>query len=214
MSTIATRQACLDDLDEIMRVEESWPEEQRASRDMLETRLRKFPQGFIVAELAGTIAGTLSSCLLDYRPAEPHRFESWNSVTNSGYLPDSVGTENALYLVSGVVDKVHRGKQVFQHMIRAIVQVAQSMDLEYVVAGAVLPGFDAYCREHGGIDAADYVFIKQGGRFVDPFMDVYRRLGFGVPDKEHVVADYYPDEASHHYAGIVVCEIESTAART
>lgn len=43
----------LDYLDAIMKVEESWPENQCASKEKFLARLEKFPDGFFVAEFRG-----------------------------------------------------------------------------------------------------------------------------------------------------------------
>lgn len=204
---VNVRQAKFDDIDEIMRVEESWPEHERASRDKMMARLEKFPVGFVVGEVDNKIVSTLTSCLIHYDPSAPDHFKNWDVVTNYGYLPDNgaIDNPNALYLVSAVIDKEMRGKQHYPRMVKAIVEVAKSLGVQYIVAGAVIPGYDAYCREHGNIDAREYVFMKKDdGGFIDRFMDIYRKLNFYVPDKDHVLENYYPDEASRHYAAIVV----------
>jgi len=203
---INVRQAKPDDIVEIMRVEESWPEHERASRALMMERLEKFPVGFIVGEVDNKIVATLTSCLMHYDPLAPDHLKNWDVVTNYGHLPDegAIDNPNALYLVSAVIDKDMQGKQLYPSMVNAIVGVAKSLGVQYIVAGAVIPGYDAYCREHGNIDAREYVFMKKDDGFVDRFIDIYRKLDFYVPDRNHVIENYYPDEASRHYAAIVV----------
>lgn len=206
---LIVRPACYDDLHEIMKVEEIWPANERAPKEKFLARLEKFPEGFFVAELEGKICGTMTSCLLHYEPAKPQLFQNWDKVTNQGYLhePGVIQNPNALYLVSGVVDKEFRGRGIFDALVKAEVNLAKNLGLRYVVAGAVIPGYDRYCKKHGKIEAQKYVFLKRGKRCVDPFLEIYRKLGFLVPDEKHAIKDYYPDAASRHYAALVVLKI-------
>jgi hypothetical protein len=192
-----------------MRLEDCWPEDERAPRENMIARLERFPAGFIVGELEGRMITTVTSCPIHYDPAHPENLASWDAVTNYGCLPEpaAYAGANALYLVSGVIETSFRKGGVFEKMILAMIDVARRLGYRYVVAGAVLPGYDNYCRKHGEVPAEDYVFHKVGTRFVDPFMEMYRRIGFSVPNAGHVKASYYPDGPSRHYAALVVREI-------
>ena len=53
--TVIIRNASPEDMDQIMAVEESWPEMARAPRDKFEARLEKYPQGFFFAVLSEQI---------------------------------------------------------------------------------------------------------------------------------------------------------------
>jgi len=208
--SLRIRCACYEDLDSIIKVEENWPENERAPLEKFLARLEKFPQGFFVSEFEGRIYGTMTSCLVHYEPSKPHLFQNWDEVTNHGYLYEigAVQNLNALYIVSGVVDKRFWWLKIFDALVKAEVNLAKNLGLRYVTAGAVMPGYNRYCKKHGEIEAQKYVFLKQGERCVDPFLETYRRLGFSVPDEKHVIKDYYPDAASRHYAALVVHRLE------
>lgn len=201
------RQATPADIDGIMRVEEDWPESQRASRDKMLTRLAKFPEGFWVMESGGEIVGTLTSCLLRYDPGVKG-FKTWDQVTNNGYLHDiDRSTANALYMVSGSLKKEARGGTGYTLFIQPPIQLAETLGLDYVLTGAKIPGYDAYCRRHGDVDAGQYAFLKLHGCLVDPFLEMYRGMGFTVPDRDHIIKDFYPDPPSRDYGAIVVRKI-------
>lgn len=208
---VTVRQAQSEDMDGIMDVENDWPKCERAPREKMEIRLQKFPEGFVVAESGGRLVGTLTCFPCDYDPDNPGRYKTWEEITHNGFFPpeDIMDTpkRNGLYISSGVVRAAARGQGVFEKMIPKVVEVAISQGRQYVFAGAVLPGYDAYCKKHGEIDAREYVFLKKGSRFVDPFMDTYRRLGFAVPNPDHVKEDYFGDAASRNYAAFVVCDV-------
>jgi hypothetical protein len=202
------RQAELADLDRIMDVEGDWEESQRASRDQMRLRLRKFPEGFWLYEQEGEVVGTLMSFPLRYSPDEVSQLTSWDQVTNNGNYPDiDLSSSNTLYLPSGSLKKSARGGTAYALMMETPVRLAEQLGLDYVIAGAKIPGYDAYCRRHGEIDARDYAFLRLGGCLVDPFLEMYRGHDYHVPDRSHVVANYYPDPPSRDYAAIVVREV-------
>lgn len=205
---VQVRQAGLADIDAIMRIEEEWPEYQRASRDKMLTRLRKFPQGFWIFLEGDEAVGTLSSCPIRYTGAASGSLKNWDAVTNNGYFPDlALADANALYLVSGVLSQKARGGKTYSMLINTPVQLAEKLGLDYVVAGAKIPGYDAYCRRHGEVDARDYAFMMLNGCLVDPFLEMYRGYGFAVPDRNHIVKEFYPDLPSRNYGAVVVKKI-------
>lgn len=203
------RNASPQDLDAIMQVEQSWPEAARAPREKFSARLQKFPAGFFVAEQDGRLLATITACPLRYDPAQPGELKNWDTVTNQGFLPDlgSPGEYNSLYIVSGVIDPQYRGGDLFETMVGREVRLARELGLAYVLAGAVLPGYARYCEKHGALPAADYAFLRHGQHWIDPLLDMYARIGFAVPDKRHVIKDYFPDAASRDHAALVVCKL-------
>ncbi len=198
----------------ILTVEQSWPESGRAGEDKFLARIRKFPQGFFLACLnnetgAETVAATITAMPLDYQPATAVHFRSWNQVTHDGYLYDvDLSDCNALYIVSGVIDQRYRGLNIFAPMVLREVELAQSLGLRYVLAGAVIPGYRKFCQKHGNASAYDYCATRRGKHLVDPLLAMYETIGFSVPDERHVLADYYPDAASQNYAALVVRDLE------
>ncbi|WP_028933381.1 hypothetical protein [Pseudonocardia spinosispora] len=203
--TLEVRQASLADLDDIMSVEADWEESQRASREQMATRLEKFAAGFWLYEQDGEVVGTLMSFPLRYAPEEVSQLSSWDRVTNEGDYPDiDLASANGLYLASGSIKKRARGSTVYVAMMETPVDAARDMGLRYVLAGAKIPGYDAYCRRFGDVDAADYAFRRLGGALVDPLLEMYRGHDYHVPDRAHIVKDYYPDPPSRDYGALVV----------
>lgn len=206
MGELIIRNASLNDLDGIMDVEQDWPEGQRATKDKFIARFDRFPQGFFVAEIDEEIVGTSTSCLANYNPVHPEVYESWNAVTNNGYIrkPEEIKNPNALYIVSIGIKKSYRGKGIFNKFAKAQVEIAVSLGLPYVLAGAIMPGYDSYCRKYGDIPAEEYAFSKIGHRLRDQLLEIWRRLNFYVPDKRHIIKDYYSDTKSRNFSALVV----------
>lgn len=204
------RQATLADLERIMKLEEAaWPEHQRASADMMLARLKKFSQGFWVVVRGEDVVGAVTSCPIEYQPSSPGRFKSWDETTNHGYLPEiDWAKANALYLVSGTLRPDSRGGKTLSLLVDPPVELARRLGLRYIVGGAKMPGYDAYCRRHGYLDARDYAFTKLHGCLVDPFLEMHRGFGFSVPDRDHIIKDFYPDLPSRNYGALVVRDLE------
>lgn len=206
---IEMRTARPEDMPEILRIEACWPESGRATEDKFRARMRNFGQGFQVAWLRGEdgaeqAVGTISSMPVAYDPSHLEGYRDWGMVTKDGYLGDcSLTGCNALYIVSGVIDPVHRGADVFGHGIRSMVALARRLGLRHVLAGAVIPGYARYCETKDEIPAFDYCRLRRGDRLVDPLLSMYESLGFRVTDSMHVIPEYFPDDASRNYAALV-----------
>ena len=204
------RRATLDDLDGIMHVEKSWPEPARAPQEKFIARLERFPEGFLVATHENNIVATLTACLTNYDPDHPERLSNWQTVTNDGYLYEGQSTKenNSLYIVSGVVAKDYSGSEdLFSESMLMQYALAKDLGLEYMLGGAVLPGYSRHLKKHQEVSAAEYVMTTKAGKPIDPLLCKYHQIGFKVPDERHVIKNYFPDDASKNYAAIVVRQV-------
>lgn len=198
-----------DDIEDILTVENSWPEESRASKEVLLERMRKFPLGFLIARIDSIPVATITSCMIHYDPNNPHKLGNWRAVTNDGRLFDQNDKSqfNSMYIVSGVIDESHRGTEdIFSPMVLRIHELAESLGMKYTLAGAILPGYGQYVEKQGFIPAADYAFTRKGSRIIDPLIAMYESIGFCIPSPDHVIEDYYEDHASLNCSAIVVKE--------
>lgn len=214
MADMEVRNATEDDLDAVMAVERSWPEDQRATIDHFRSRLERFPQGFWVGEADGIIVGVTTSCLVHYDPKHPGTCKSWDLVTNKGHLYpiEEIVEPNALYIVSTAISKSHQGKGLLQAFFRKHKALTHELRLPYSLTGSMLPRYDAYCRAHREIPAHEYALLRVRGKPVDPLMRTIFAAGYDIPDKRHVMADYYPSRESRNYGAIMVYRNEALAA--
>jgi hypothetical protein len=209
------RRATSSDLPGILKVEESWPKDSRAEEDKFLARLERFGEGFFIAcvknENHEDVIATLTAMPLNYKPEQISEMHTWDQVTNRGYLhPSKPISFNALYIVSGVVDRKHRGAyaNLFQAGILSEVELAHKLNLKFVVAGAVLPGYAKFCESHSEIPIAEYCHLRKGQHLIDPLLAMYESIHFHLPDDRHIISEYYPDDASKNYAAILVRDVE------
>ena len=200
------------DLNSLMDLESSWPEGERATAAQLQSRIERFPRGFLVcteSNAPDVIIASATSCPITYESEHPELIASWNHATNDGLLPENsdVLLSDTLYLVSSVVKTSHRGRNVYRDLINELVRHARKLGYKRILTGAVMPGYDDYCTKHGETPASDYALMQRRGIPLDAFLRVLAGLGFHLPDSRHVVADYYPDEPSRCYAALLVCDL-------
>ncbi|ONI79959.1 hypothetical protein ALI144C_24905 [Actinosynnema sp. ALI-1.44] len=207
---VVARQATENDLAAILVVESDWEPSQRATEEQLLARLRAFGEGFWLFEQDGDVVGTLMGFPMRYDPTEVSRLSSWDVVTADGFYPPiDMANANAFYLVAGSLLRSARGGSAYQVMMRTPVELAARLGLDYVLAGAKIPGYDGYCRRYGEIDARDYAFGTLAGSLLDPLLAMYQSFGYTVPDRDHVIENYYPDPPSRDHGAIVVHRVNS-----
>jgi len=204
--TFTVRSADVSDLDAVMAVEADWPEQQRAPREKFESRLERFPEGFLVVEADGGIVAVCTSTLVTYDPGDLGPFRSWESCTNNGYLHPlgDRSAYNAYYIVSQGIRKAYRREGIREGMIRANFDVTAKLGLDYTVTGAMMPGYDRFCRENGEIPAREYAFLRRHGELVDPTLRKLATLGLTLPDERHVIEGFYISPESRNYGALLV----------
>lgn len=215
------RQASIADLPFIMQVEESWHEQGRAEEHKFISRLKRFPQGCFIAfdQSKGRPVATITACPVHYDPASLENYKDWETATNGGYFAEGLTPENplaqgqnALYIASGVIDNDYRGADIFAPMVGMVVEAAARLGVDFVLAGAVIPGYKRFCEKHGPVPAADYVAMRKGSSLVDPLLSMYEKIGFHVPDGRHVLKEYFPDDASLNHAALVVHRVAGVSS--
>jgi hypothetical protein len=202
---LVLRTATLDDMTQLIELEKEWPENTRASEAQLRTRIETFPSGFFVAQTQDEIIGSIICHPYEYTASNLSNFKSWDSVVTACYTPGNVfNSTNSLYVISGTIKRNYYGSDLFDKGIDSVVNLAKTLGQDYVIAGARIPGYARFIKKHTGITAENYVFQMDCGQYADPFIEKYRRLGFSVPDKNHVIPNYFVDPSSLNYSALVV----------
>lgn len=199
------RNATQHDLPQLLELEKIWPEASRATEQDLSLRIERFPVGYFVVEDKAGIYASVITHPYRYDPNDLSNFKHWKHVNKACFLKSSaLDSANALYVISATNKKTKGGGQLARCFVERLVTLAQSMKKSYLVAGVLLPGYANYLKKHGAIKPDVYVFKQVNGRFVDPLIEKLSRIGFCVPTKQHVIADYYLDPNSLNYSALVV----------
>lgn len=203
------RNAHHKDLDGIMSVEEAWPEDQRSTREKFVARLKIFPEGFWVVEVAGKIVAVSTCTLTHYDAKDIASFKTWEQCTNNGLLYPLTSKENynAMYIVSTGIIAEARSIGIREALIQTHLNLAKKLNKEYVVTGAMIPGYNAYCNTKGEIPASEYAFILEDGKHIDPTLKKLRSLGLELPNPHHIISNFYQSVESRDHGALLVCDI-------
>lgn len=189
-------------LDQVANLEkEVWPEEVQATREKFESRATVFPGGFLLISTRDLgLAGVSTSEIIDYNPAHPPL--SWEQITDNGWIKQTHNPEgNALYLVSVGAKS---GFGVGTRLVKEQINLAEKLDLDYLVLGARIPGFREYHKQHPDITIKEYLDLKKGSESYDPEIRFYERCGLKLIK---LVPNYMEDDPeSENYGAIMAWE--------
>lgn len=192
------------DLDQLMELEKIWPEKARASYETLKFRIDKFQQGFFVGEDETGILGSIICHPYHYHPADLSNYQNWEAVVKKCYANHDYTDTNALYIVAGTSRPSIHGNEIFDSGMVHVVDLAKKLNKRFVIGGCVLPRYARYASKHANASIEDYVFKKVKDKCLDPLLEKYRRHGFHVPDKNHIISNYFLDDSSLNYSALVV----------
>ncbi|MDZ4228019.1 MAG: GNAT family N-acetyltransferase [Candidatus Levybacteria bacterium] len=189
--------------DGIMHVENTvWPADFQSSVDVFKSRMKVFPQGFIIAEKEGVIKGFTTSQIVNY---DPEIKKTWYEITDHGNLVNThIPSGDSLYVASVSVAPEFQGQGVGTQLIEAQKDLTKRLGLKRLFLGARIPGYDEYCKKNGDISAEEYAIIKgEKGLSIDPEIRFYNRYGL---KQEKVIPEYEPDVPSRNNGIVMVWE--------
>lgn len=199
------RHATPTDIPQLLELEQVWSDATRATEPVLKNRIETFSEGYFVVEDSTGIYASIIAHPYRYDPDDLSNFKNWEHVNQRCFSEQGVSSDcNALYIISATNKKTNITGELARNCMEHLFKLAQSMNQKYVLAGVLLPGYARFLKKYGAIDPETYVFQQQNGRFVDPMIEKLKRLGFVVPTKQHVIANYFPDENSLNYSALVV----------
>lgn len=170
-----------------------WAEEQILSH------LSIFPQGQWVAveENTGQVVGMASSLIIYW---DDYQFDgSWRDFTDHGYFRNhDPRNGRTLYGAEVMVDPAFQGEGVGKRLYAERKNLAQSLGLLRIRAGARLRGYGEYANQ---MTPKEYVLSVVQGKLFDPTLSFQLKQGFRVLS---LVSGYLPhDPESLGYAAVI-----------
>lgn len=197
-------------LDDVARLEkEVWPAtvSLQAPREKFEARATIFPQGFLLISTPNQgLVGVSTAEIINYDPDHPPI--SWEEITDDGWIRQTHDpTKNALYLISVGAKS---GFGVGTRLLKEQINLAKTLNLDYLVLGARIPGYHEYHQQNPSVSIDEYLALKKGDEPYDPEIRFYSRCGLKVVK---IVPNYMVDDPqSEHYGAIMVWENKVTPA--
>ena len=166
--------------------------------DQLESHLRFFPEGQLVAVEADTqrVLGMAASLIV--RWDDYGMQHTWREVTGVGMFDTHDPAGHTLYGAEIMVHPAAQRRGIGSKLYRARRELAERFGLRRIRAAARLRG---YHRHVGKLSAADYVIKIVRGELKDPTLSFQLKHGFDVIG---VIADYLlHDPESLGYAAVI-----------
>lgn len=119
MTTPVFRQVSMSDLDRCYAIEsEAYEGDEAATREKIATRIQQYPEGFLCAELDGTLIGFINSGC------------AWDVVMSDEAFKELVGHDETapnVVIMSVVLDPDYQGKGYAGLMMRAFINAMREM---------------------------------------------------------------------------------------
>jgi GNAT superfamily N-acetyltransferase len=162
----------------------------------LQSHLRVFPEGQLLAEMDGRPVGAISTLILqrDIDPLAPH---TWLGVTDNGYFLRHDGGGDTLYLADIYVHPDCWGRGVGRTLYGALREMCRRLALRRIVAGGRLWSYGEVAHL---MTPERYVALVQQGDVVDQVLVSQLRAGFSV---RGILPGYLHDWRSRHFATLL-----------
>lgn len=197
--TVKVRPYTLADFDALLDVQREafpppFPEELWWKRDQIAAHVETFPQGAMLAEVDGVVAGSATSLLIRY-DGQPH---TWAEVADDGWIRGSHRSDgDSLYGIDVCVRPTFRGKGVAKALYQARLDLVQQLGLTRFLAGCRIPHFHQHADR---MSAEQYVERVVSGELYDLVLSFMLKQGLRPLQ---VMDQYLEDEESLNKAVLV-----------
>ena len=187
--TLTTRGARESDIGDIIALQKrAYPGLEPDAPGMIRGRLSRFPEGQIVIELDGSLAGWCSSFVISEDMAFSAN-QTLDQITGHGYgaLHDPAG--DWLYGAEVAVDPEVRRIRIGQRLYDTRRRLCEEMGLKGIAFGGRLPSLRRRIKTHGTPEA--YLEAIKEKKVRDPVASFQMRMGF---EPVRILRDYYPED--------------------
>jgi GNAT superfamily N-acetyltransferase len=187
-----------DDLPRVREIQETvYPEMGGWRMEQLESQLRIFPQGQVVACLGHRVVGVASSLIVKWDDYGTHH--SYKEVTGNGMFTTHDPSARTLYGAEVFADPRSRRRGIGKALYQARRKICRAINLRRIMACGRMPG---YHRVASKMTPEEYSARVIWGDLKDPVLLFQLREGFHWCG---VVRDYLPsDVESCGHATIIV----------
>ncbi len=149
----------LSDYDSIVELQQKcFPGMEPWTHDQFESQISIFPEGQIGVEYLGRLVASSSSVILDF--ALYKDWQSWEEISDNGYIRNHNAQGNTLYGIEMMVDPSARGLKLARRLYDARKNLAREKNLMRIVIGGRIPGYGKYAAEMSAREYIDRVMSK------------------------------------------------------
>jgi ribosomal protein S18 acetylase RimI-like enzyme len=200
MKKIKIREAKIEDIPQILDVEiATWGKERAATFEMLESRIKTFPEGTLIAVVDEKIVGVVVVEIINSNLI--NNFSTWYEITDNGFIAKTHNPRgDTLYGVTLSVHPLYQNKGIGKELMIAVGKLAIKHNLKGGLLGARIPHYHKYADR---IKVQDYVKISQKDQCnipPDPELVFYQKLGLKIVK---IIPNYFDDPESLNYGVLV-----------
>ncbi|WP_139488633.1 GNAT family N-acetyltransferase [Brevibacillus dissolubilis] len=188
------------DFDELIEIQREcfpppFPEELLWNKEQLHNHVTLFPEGAFCVEFDGMIIGSITTLMVGSEDGGV-RHQSWEDVTDNGYIRNHDAKGDSVYAVDISVRPKYRKYGFGKILIDAICSLVIHMGLKRVFGGCRMP---MYCHHAEQMTPEDYMDLVLKGELNDPVVTFLLRCGH-IPVS--IVPNYLDDPESCDYGVI------------
>jgi predicted amidohydrolase/ribosomal protein S18 acetylase RimI-like enzyme len=190
---VLVRRLRLDDYEAVVALQQiCFPGMDPWTREQFESQIASFPEGQIGVEYQQRLVASSSSLILDF--ALYHDWQSWEEISDNGFIRNHDPQGNTLYGIEMMVDPSARGLKLARRLYDARKEICRELNLMRIVIGGRLPG---YGRHADTMTVRDYVERVIHKNLNDPVLTKQLSNGFVL---KRIIPNYLDDEESRGYA--------------
>lgn len=153
---------------------------------------QKFPEGQVLAEIDGEIAGY--ACSIIVQLDDQQEFYTFSEMTGSGTFSTHTPGGDTLYGADIAVAPKFRGQGVASYLYKFRLRLMKDYNLRRMVAHGRIPGYNAHA---GKLTPEQYVAAVIAGELKDSALRAHLKVGYKV---KKVLMDHLDDYSSLNYA--------------
>ena len=162
----------------------------------LQSHLRVFPKGQMVAEVDGNIVGACASLIADLGK-DPLRNHTWAGITDAGFFTNHDPDADTMYGADVYVHPEARGYGVGKALYAARRKLCRELNKRRILAGGRLWN---YCDYADRMSPEEYANRVARGELRDLVLSFQIREGFVL---RGVMPNYLRDPRSHNHASLI-----------
>jgi GNAT superfamily N-acetyltransferase len=195
---VVCRQATLDDVEAIYKLDQEVWTEFPGTREMFASRIETFPEGNFIAEVDGRGVGYLCLELIDIDLSSKKQF-TWDEISDRGTIRRSHSYNgNYMYGIAMTIAPCFQGQGIGTQLVLCSWSVGVNYNVRGVLIGSRIPHFHKYANK---MSIEEYTNAKnEKGEYLDPELRLWSRDGF---KPILILPNYINDPDSLHY-GILV----------
>lgn len=188
----------LEDIEPLIALQQRvYPDIPSWSAEQMRQQLKVFPEGQLVAEVDGELAGCASSLVITWDDWGEHH--TWDEITASGSFESHNPMGRTLYGAEVFVNTELRGSGVGHMLYEARRDICRRMNLKRIIACGRMPGYHRFADR---MTAEEYAKRVIWGDISDPVLGFQLHEGFSYCG---IVHGYLPEDAeSLGHASLIV----------